>query len=89
MLDAGAVTFHRVPYDVAKAAAAIRATQLPHEFAADIETGGAPLTRPGAITDRGCERQHQVSGVQASRQGHSWVVFQLPGTRVAPAAGRR
>jgi putative phosphoesterase len=42
MLDAGAVTFHRVTYDVARAAAAIRATDLPHEFAADIETGGAP-----------------------------------------------
>jgi diadenosine tetraphosphatase ApaH/serine/threonine PP2A family protein phosphatase len=35
------VTFHRVPYDVAAAAAAIRATDLPHEFALDIETGGA------------------------------------------------
>ena len=34
-------TFIRVPYDVARAAAAIRATELPHEFAADIETGGA------------------------------------------------
>lgn len=42
ILDAGAATFHRVAYDVAKAAAAIRATALPHEFAADIETGGAP-----------------------------------------------
>jgi putative phosphoesterase len=36
------VTFQRVTYDVAKAAAAIRATELPHEFAADIETGGSP-----------------------------------------------
>lgn len=36
------VTFRRVSYDVAAAAAAIRATDLPHEFAADIETGGAP-----------------------------------------------
>jgi putative phosphoesterase len=35
------VTFRRVPYDVAAAAAAIRATDLPHEFALDIETGGA------------------------------------------------
>ena len=42
MLDAGAGTFHRVDYDVGAAAAAIRATELPHEFAADIETGGAP-----------------------------------------------
>jgi putative phosphoesterase len=44
VLDAGAVSFHRVSYDVAKAAAAIRATELPHEFAVDIETGGAPRT---------------------------------------------
>ena len=34
-------TFVRVPYDVAAAAAAIRATDLPHEFASDLETGGA------------------------------------------------
>ena len=47
IVDVGAapsVTFRRVPYDVAAAAAAIRATDLPHEFAADIETGGAPQT---------------------------------------------
>ena len=42
VLDAGEVSFHRVSYDVATAAAAIRATQLPPEFAVDIETGGAP-----------------------------------------------
>ena len=42
ILEAGAVTLRRVSYDVAKAAAAIRATALPHEFATDIETGGAP-----------------------------------------------
>jgi putative phosphoesterase len=42
LLDSGAAAFHRVRYDVAAAAAAIRATELPHEFAADIETGGAP-----------------------------------------------
>ena len=42
ILESGAVAFHRVSYDAAKAAAAIRATELPHEFAADIETGGAP-----------------------------------------------
>ena len=42
MLDRGAVTFRRVEYDVAAAAAAIRATALPHEFARDIESGGAP-----------------------------------------------
>jgi hypothetical protein len=39
----GVVTFHRVHYDVAKAAAAIRATD-PHELASNIETAGAPLT---------------------------------------------
>jgi len=44
MLDRGSITFRRLNYDVAKAAAAIRATALPHEFASDIETGGAPRT---------------------------------------------
>lgn len=44
VIDAGAISFHRVSYDVAKAAAAIRATELPNEFAADIETGGASRT---------------------------------------------
>jgi putative phosphoesterase len=44
MLDRGSITFRRLNYDVAKAAAAIRATALPHEFADDIETGGAPRT---------------------------------------------
>jgi diadenosine tetraphosphatase ApaH/serine/threonine PP2A family protein phosphatase len=34
--------FARVHYDVAAAAAAIRATELPPEFAHDVETGGAP-----------------------------------------------
>jgi putative phosphoesterase len=33
--------FRRVSYDVARAAKAIRASELPHEFAADIERGGA------------------------------------------------
>ncbi len=42
ILENGAAAFRRVDYDVAAAAAAIRATDLPHEFAADIETGGAP-----------------------------------------------
>jgi putative phosphoesterase len=37
----GSAAFRRVDYDVKAAAAAIRATDLPHEFAADIETGGA------------------------------------------------
>ena len=40
LLDDGRATFRRVEYDVKSAAAAIRATELPHEFAADIETGG-------------------------------------------------
>jgi putative phosphoesterase len=46
ILEGGTVTFHRVTYDVARAAAAIRAAELPHEFAADIETGGAPRPVP-------------------------------------------
>jgi diadenosine tetraphosphatase ApaH/serine/threonine PP2A family protein phosphatase len=48
MLELGlarSAVFHRVPYDVAAAAAAIRATELPHEFAEDVETGGAPRLR--------------------------------------------
>jgi putative phosphoesterase len=40
ILENGAATFRRVDYDVKSAAAAIRATELPHEFADDIETGG-------------------------------------------------
>ena len=40
MLDNGAATFRRVEYDVEASVAAIRATQLPPEFARDIETGG-------------------------------------------------
>ncbi len=42
ILDDGRVSFRRVEYDVRAAAAAIRATDLPHEFASDIESGGAP-----------------------------------------------
>jgi putative phosphoesterase len=42
ILENGAVSFRRVEYDVHAAAAAIRATDLPHEFAFDIESGGAP-----------------------------------------------
>ena len=42
VLEDGAVTFRRVEYDVKAAAAAIRATALPPEFALDIESGGAP-----------------------------------------------
>jgi putative phosphoesterase len=40
LIDNGTPSFRRVEYDVKAAAAAIRATGLPHEFAADIETGG-------------------------------------------------
>jgi putative phosphoesterase len=40
VLDGGTPAFRRVEYDVKSAAAAIRATGLPHEFAADIESGG-------------------------------------------------
>jgi putative phosphoesterase len=40
ILENGAATLRRVDYDVKAAAAAIRATDLPHEFAEDIETGG-------------------------------------------------
>lgn len=39
-------TFHRVPYDVAAAAAAIRATTLPHKFATDVETAGSTMPAP-------------------------------------------
>ena len=44
ILEAGTVASTAYRYDVANAATAIRATELPHEFAADIETGGAPRT---------------------------------------------
>ncbi len=37
--------FVRVEYDLATATAAIRHSELPHEFAADLERGGAP-TKP-------------------------------------------
>jgi putative phosphoesterase len=42
ILENGVATFRRVRYDVRAAAAAIRATGLPHEFAEDIETGAGP-----------------------------------------------
>jgi putative phosphoesterase len=44
ILENGAATFRRVEYDVKSAAAAIRATDLPHEFADDVETGGVRAT---------------------------------------------
>ena len=40
------VEFIRVPYDVAREAAAIRASGLPDKFAIDIETGGGPVAAP-------------------------------------------
>lgn len=40
LFDDGRVEFRRVEYDVHAAAEAIRATELPHEFASDIESGG-------------------------------------------------
>ena len=43
---AGPVEFIRVPYDVAREAAAIRASGLPDRFALDIETGGARPATP-------------------------------------------
>ncbi|CAN5814264.1 metallophosphoesterase family protein [soil metagenome] len=36
------VDFHRIQYDVASTAAAIRASELPDKFALDVELGGAP-----------------------------------------------
>ena len=38
--DAGRAEFVRVEYDLARAAAAIRASELPDEFASHLETGG-------------------------------------------------
>jgi len=46
VIEHAAATFRRVEYDVKAAAAAIRATELPREFASDIESGGAPRTSP-------------------------------------------
>ena len=45
IVDDAMVTFRRVEYDVAAAAAAIRAANLPQEFAVDVETGGRPRSR--------------------------------------------
>ena len=41
ILEGGGVELRRVAYDVAAAAGSIRDTDLPGEFAADLETGGA------------------------------------------------
>ncbi len=35
------VTFIRVPYDLPAVTTAIRASDLPHEFASDLERGGS------------------------------------------------
>jgi len=42
------VEFVRVPYDLERATKAIRETDLPHEFAADLERGGAPPVTAGS-----------------------------------------
>ncbi len=39
-VDAGQVDYRRVPYDVERAAAAIVASGLPHDFADHLRTGG-------------------------------------------------
>jgi putative phosphoesterase len=44
---ASPVTFVRLEYDVGTVAGAIRASELPDQFAADIERGGAPVTAAG------------------------------------------
>jgi diadenosine tetraphosphatase ApaH/serine/threonine PP2A family protein phosphatase len=44
--DTPSAVFRRVEYDVHAAAAAIRETELPEEFAYDVETGGAPRATP-------------------------------------------
>jgi hypothetical protein len=38
------VEFRRIRYDVEKVATAIRQSELPDNFAVDIETGGTPAT---------------------------------------------
>jgi putative phosphoesterase len=45
-----AVEFRRIPYDIARMATAIRESELPDKFAADIEAGGAvaPASAPTA-----------------------------------------
>jgi putative phosphoesterase len=44
------VGFHRVPYDIPRMAAAIRESELPDKFAADIEAGGAVAALPGSTS---------------------------------------
>jgi putative phosphoesterase len=43
------VEFRRIRYDVEKVATAIRQSELPNNFAADIETGGTPTTTPVSV----------------------------------------
>jgi putative phosphoesterase len=52
ILDTGTadVQFVRMPYDIKTVTDAIRESELPHEFAADLETGGVHPT--AAIADR-------------------------------------
>jgi putative phosphoesterase len=44
-----AVEFRRIPYDIARMAAAIRESDLPDKFASDIETGGAVPAAPTSL----------------------------------------
>jgi len=48
LASAAPVVFRRVPYDVAAAAQAIRLSDLPDKFAADVEHGGATVAAPAA-----------------------------------------
>ena len=48
---AGHATFTRLEYDVQRAMAAIRQTDLPHEFADDLKVAGAPAVSHGASPD--------------------------------------
>jgi putative phosphoesterase len=43
------VQFVRVPYDITTVTTAIRQSELPDEFAADLETGGVPQPRAAEI----------------------------------------
>ena len=44
------VDFRRIPYDIARMAAAIRDSELPDKFAADIETGGGAVPAPASAS---------------------------------------
>jgi len=47
------VGFVRVEYDLARAAAAIRESDLPDDFADYLETGGKPTKEVGDAADAG------------------------------------